>query len=330
MRVRLDKMHRTSCATSNCLSTPSFLGKKGQHSNGENLNYQVFGRFTAKIVLGVFALFYLASYQPSISLPSFKPTIVFAQEPQQTQTITPAQSAIQFQLPHPGYLTTSFSNYHPGIDIATGLGMPIRPLTKGIVTEAGYNFWGLGLMVEVEHTGGFKSLYAHMGKIYVEKGKEVDVGDLLGEVGLTGHTTGPHTHLELSKDGQKIDPRPLLPELRNFPKDEDFKVYSSTTPSIVEIPASASAALKTETPIESKPSPSPILPSPALYFPSASPVEEEIIEKKPVSVEELEQVIAQKKLDSILSVAKPLPSTPPIPQGGGYKLLSLNPFKSIK
>src|SRR5205823_5385158 len=93
-----------------------------------------------------------------------------------------------FDLPHPGYLTTPYSSYHPGIDIATGLGMPIHPIGKGTVVDVGFNFWGLGLTVTVDHGQGYKSLYAHMGKIYVNKSQQVSKADILGEVGLTGRT----------------------------------------------------------------------------------------------------------------------------------------------
>lgn len=120
-------------------------------------------------------------------------------------------------LPHPGYLSTRFSSYHPGIDIATGLGMPIHPITDGEVTEAGRDFWGLGNFVVVDHQNGFKSKYAHMGKIYVKVGDKVTRENTLGEVGLTGHTSGPHTHLEVTRNGNFVDPEALLPEIPNMP-----------------------------------------------------------------------------------------------------------------
>lgn len=120
-------------------------------------------------------------------------------------------------LPHPGYLSTRFSSWHPGIDIATGLGMPIHPIIDGIVSSVGRDFWGLGNFVEVSHENGFKSKYAHMGKIYVKPGQEVRQENILGEVGLTGRTSGPHTHLEVTKDGTFVDPQALLPEIPNMP-----------------------------------------------------------------------------------------------------------------
>jgi murein DD-endopeptidase MepM/ murein hydrolase activator NlpD len=215
---------------------------------------QAFSLNKAKTVLGIFvSSFFLLN--PIISFaqtptpvlnqtvnqiqnqlkPSATPSNIPTPSPSTTPIPTPPPT--NFQLPHTGYITTPFSSYHPGIDICIGLGMPIKPIANGVVTEAGYNIWGLGLMVEVDHGNGYKSTYSHMGKIFVTKGKEVRIDDLLGEVGMTGHTTGPHTHLELSYAGRKIDPRPLLPELRNYPKEEDFVTHQSATESAVAIPS---------------------------------------------------------------------------------------------
>jgi murein DD-endopeptidase MepM/ murein hydrolase activator NlpD len=182
-----------------------------------------------KLGLGVFVLVFFLNYQPILGFPPIKKNTAQAEEVNaQVQSIE-SQQQIAFQLPHPGYLSTPYSSFHPGIDIASGLGMPVHPIAKGKVIEAGFNFWGLGLTVEILHPNGFKSTYAHLGKTYVKKGQEVKETDLIGEVGLTGHTTGPHTHLELTKDGKNIDPLTVLPKLREFPKEEDFLVYSASS-----------------------------------------------------------------------------------------------------
>lgn len=195
------------------------------------------GKFTLKFTLGSLLFLFLLNYQPVLGFPPVKQRVANAQEQStQSQQITPSQLPIQFQLPHPGYITTHFSSYHPGVDLCTGLGMPIKPVAKGTVVEAGFNIWGLGLVVEVEHEAGYRSLYAHMGKIYVQKGQNVDVNDYLGVVGMTGHTSGPHTHLEFTKDGKKIDPLALLPEIRDYSEQQDFLTYNSSTPSTVETP----------------------------------------------------------------------------------------------
>lgn len=120
-------------------------------------------------------------------------------------------------LPHPGYLSTPYSKYHPGIDIAAGLGMPVHPITNGVVEEVNYGFFGYGNHVTLAHEEGIKSLYGHLSRIYVKKGQEVTSNNILGEVGITGRTSGPHTHLEITKDGQFIDPITILPEVPTYP-----------------------------------------------------------------------------------------------------------------
>lgn len=177
-----------------------------------------------KIVLGVFLLTFLTGYQPTFSFPPVKQNIAFAQTaPAQEVKIDAQEVTQQFQLMFPGYLSQAYSNYHPALDIATGLGMPIKPISSGKVTSAGYDFFGYGLKVEIDHGNGYKSLYAHMGKIYVSEGQEITASNYIGEVGMTGRTSGPHTHLEVTKAGKTIDARAILPEVRQYATEKDFQ-----------------------------------------------------------------------------------------------------------
>ncbi len=169
------------------------------------------------ISLGLVCFIFLLDYQPALKFPPVKKATAHAQFEQTGEVISKSLPFIP-QLPHPGYLSTKFSKFHPGIDIASGLGMPIHPVAPGSIIDAGFNFWGLGLIVGVDHGSGFKSLYAHMGQIYVKKGQTVSSTDTLGMVGITGHTSGPHTHLELSRNGANIDPLSVLPAIEDLPK----------------------------------------------------------------------------------------------------------------
>lgn len=167
----------------------------------------------SRLLLGVFMLGLFTGYTPQIDHFSLKPSVVKADlEPEVTATKAP----ITFGLPHIGYISTYFSNFHPGIDIAAGLGFPVRAIASGTVTSQGYNFFGLGLVVEITHEYGYKSTYGHLGKTYVKAGQKVSQDDRIGEVGLTGHTSGPHTHFELTKDNQYLDPLTVLPTLPNI------------------------------------------------------------------------------------------------------------------
>ncbi len=207
--------------------------------------FPIFAKLSTKLALGLVLLFLLLDYQPSLSFPPAKKSTVRAQTNEQTQKIEAKSLPFVASLPHPGYISTHFSFFHPGIDIATGLGVPIHPVAKGVVIGGGLNFWGLGLVVNIDHGNGYHSLYAHMGKIYVQKGQTVDTNDILGIVGLTGNTSGPHTHLELSKDGKNFDPQTILPSIGEIPKPEYL---------IAAVPSTQSAQINTTSiPTQEKP-----------------------------------------------------------------------------
>jgi murein DD-endopeptidase MepM/ murein hydrolase activator NlpD len=190
--------------------------------------YYEFSKIKPKVLLKSFSVFKwfmaisfisvsLLGYYPTFSIPPIKKSQVWAETNEQKAEILPSSFDKALILPHPGYLSTPFSNYHPGIDIASGLGMPIHPIIDGEATEVGFDIFGLGNYVVISHQNDFKSKYAHMGKIYVKKGDKVTQENILGEVGLTGRTSGPHTHLEITRKGEYIDPQKLLPELSNMP-----------------------------------------------------------------------------------------------------------------
>ena len=160
-------------------------------------------------------------YQPVLSFPPITQNAARAAD-EQIQRIESA-SLPKIQLPHPGYLSGRYSRWHPGIDLATGLGMPIHPIAEGIVEEVNFGIFGYGNDVVVSHPKGLKSLYGHMGRIYMKKGQAVTSQDTLGTVGLTGFTSGPHTHLEIYKDGKTINPLTVLPPVKDYPSEEFLK-----------------------------------------------------------------------------------------------------------
>lgn len=98
---------------------------------------------------------------------------------------------------------------HAGIDLGAPTGTPIGAAAAGTVTFAGVR-GGYGNLVIVDHGDGTESRYAHQATIAVREGQRVTPGALLGTVGSTGMSTGPHLHFELRRDGQPVDPAPLL------------------------------------------------------------------------------------------------------------------------
>ncbi|HEX2039904.1 MAG TPA: peptidoglycan DD-metalloendopeptidase family protein [Acidimicrobiales bacterium] len=99
---------------------------------------------------------------------------------------------------------------HQGIDIGAGSGVPIRAAKGGEVIFAG-SMGGYGNCIVVDHGGGFTTLYAHQSRLGASDGQSVSQGQVIGYVGSTGHSTGPHLHFETRVDGSPRNPRNYLP-----------------------------------------------------------------------------------------------------------------------
>ncbi len=99
-----------------------------------------------------------------------------------------------------------FTRMHKGLDIGAPYGSPIHAMTDGIVTFAGRT-GGYGNFVKLVHGGGMASGYGHMSRIAVSSGTRVQQGQVIGYVGSTGMSTGPHLHWEVWKNGAAINPR---------------------------------------------------------------------------------------------------------------------------
>jgi murein DD-endopeptidase MepM/ murein hydrolase activator NlpD len=95
---------------------------------------------------------------------------------------------------------------HAGLDFTANTGTPIYATADGRVTESGFNTGGFGNHVVVDHGFGYETLYAHMVRIKARNGQQVKRGEVIGWVGSTGKSTGPHLHYEVHKNGSPLDP----------------------------------------------------------------------------------------------------------------------------
>ena len=140
-------------------------------------------------------------------------------EPVETAVLSPETAAVltetTFRVPlaeNLGY-SQGFGRFHPGVYIRAPLGTEIYPIADGTIAEAELGFVGYGHTVLVTHPNGLSTRYAHMNKINVNVGDSVTKDTVLGTVGLTGWTTGPHLHFEVHTSDGLVNPKQVLPEL---------------------------------------------------------------------------------------------------------------------
>ena len=94
---------------------------------------------------------------------------------------------------------------HGGTDIAAAMGTPILAAADGTVVVASYDASGYGFYVKIQHDGTYATLYGHCAVLHVTAGQKVKQGQVIAEVGSTGHSTGPHCHFEVIQNGVRVD-----------------------------------------------------------------------------------------------------------------------------
>jgi murein DD-endopeptidase MepM/ murein hydrolase activator NlpD len=140
--------------------------------------------------------------------PFIKQQVYIAQGPSSTSF-----SSSGFTWPVHGIITQFASWYHMALDIAAPYGTPIVAAKSGTVASVSTGSWdyGYGNNVIIDHGDGYKSLYAHMESVNVSPGQQVVGGStVIGWIGLTGRTTGPHVHFEIRQNDTTVNPLPFL------------------------------------------------------------------------------------------------------------------------
>jgi murein DD-endopeptidase MepM/ murein hydrolase activator NlpD len=120
-----------------------------------------------------------------------------------------------FVMPVRGVMTSRFGyrvhplfgrrHFHSGADFAAPMGTPVRAAYAGRVLITGW-YGGYGKVVVIDHGDGMSTLYGHLSKVLVGPGQRVAAGHLIGRVGSTGYSTGPHLHYELRRNGRPVSP----------------------------------------------------------------------------------------------------------------------------
>lgn len=117
----------------------------------------------------------------------------------------------EFSWPTTGQLFTYFSQWHRGLDIGARFGSTVFASRDGLVSVAEAQPWGLGTYAVLGHANDWESVYGHLSIKLVKLGMRVKRGDLIGCMGSTGQSTGPHLHFEIHKGGEPRNPLNYLP-----------------------------------------------------------------------------------------------------------------------
>jgi murein DD-endopeptidase MepM/ murein hydrolase activator NlpD len=115
-----------------------------------------------------------------------------------------------FMWPVFGYMTQGYRSDHRAIDIAANTGTFVTASDRGVVIRAGWNDQGYGMFVVIDHNIDYITLYAHMHEIFVKEGDIVAQGQIIGTIGSTGNSTGPHLHFEIRDFGRRANPLEML------------------------------------------------------------------------------------------------------------------------
>lgn len=159
-----------------------------------------------------------AGGEPSINHESDFSKIGFFEE--QSVLFKNSLESLPLGIPHKGPVSSGYGyrynpfggyggEFHPGIDFKGQIGDSVFATADGTIIRDDW-YSGYGKAVEIYHENGISTLYGHLTSICVTNGQQVKAGELIGFLGTTGRSTGPHVHYEIRKNGLDIDPNPYL------------------------------------------------------------------------------------------------------------------------
>ncbi|WP_166042270.1 M23 family metallopeptidase [Sphingosinicella sp. YJ22] len=161
------------------------------------------------------------------------------------------ESSSGFRMPVHGRVTSNFgrrvhpilryARFHAGMDFGAPYGAPIMAAASGQVVSSGWQ-GGYGRAVKISHGGGIQTLYGHMSSLAVAPGQQVAAGQVIGYVGSSGFSTGPHLHYELHRNGRPIDPASFRFTTRAALSGGELASFRARMQSLLATPVGAAPA----------------------------------------------------------------------------------------
>lgn len=143
--------------------------------------------------------------RPAVPAPA-RPAAPAPARPAAPAPAAPAVATGRLQWPTRGSITSYYSGWHPGIDIAAPFGTAISASDAGRVVYAGWDRAGYGNRIIVNHGNGVTTTYSHLSAFLVQYGQSVSKGQVIARMGSTGNSTGPHLHFEILRNGGYVNP----------------------------------------------------------------------------------------------------------------------------
>lgn len=126
----------------------------------------------------------------------------------------PAESEITSPYGERVHPVTEEKSFHTGVDIGADTGTEVVAAADGTVADSG-NDETYGNYAVIEHTGGYATVYAHLGSVFVKSGDSIKTGEKVGKIGSTGISTGPHLHFEIKYKGESVNPADYITGWKN-------------------------------------------------------------------------------------------------------------------
>lgn len=178
------------------------------HKVSDTLKFPVFEKRNVSRIFGV-QIAGLAAVLSFVAYPTHAFDYNLVQNAQ-NENLIPVEMVTKSQYRFPLAMTLGmsqiFGGFHPGVDLRAPRGTEVYSIDDGVIVEVEEMLVGYGHFVRIAHRGTTSSLYAHLDNVDVKPGQKIGRGEKIGNVGLTGWTTGPHLHFEIHEGEVAVNP----------------------------------------------------------------------------------------------------------------------------